>query len=99
MVARTPCTGCRRLTSGKTGMCRACFTAIPARERTGTFGDFQLNPSHLVTGTAREPSSLTVPGVDSATARAAARTVALGVPRDAVVDTLAMLGILEAVRT
>lgn len=45
-----PCAGgCGRTTRGT--RCRECFAKIPARERAGAFGRFQLRPTHLKTGT------------------------------------------------
>lgn len=47
-----PCAGgCGKTTRGT--RCRECFSKIPARERTGAYGQFQLRPSHLKTGTTR----------------------------------------------
>ena len=43
-----PCAeGCGEMTHGK--RCMACFKKIPARERAGSFGKFQLKRSHLQT--------------------------------------------------
>ncbi|PUB32513.1 hypothetical protein C8K30_1011039 [Promicromonospora sp. AC04] len=43
-----PCAGgCGRTT--RAVHCKACFAKIPARERAGSFGRFQLRRSHLVT--------------------------------------------------
>ena len=43
-----PCAGgCGRKT--RAVHCKACFAKIPARERAGSFGRFQLRRSHLVT--------------------------------------------------
>jgi hypothetical protein len=43
-----PCAdGCGRMTRGT--RCAECFKKIPARERAGSFGKFQLRRSHLIT--------------------------------------------------
>lgn len=43
-----PCAdGCGRLTRGT--RCLECFNKIPARQRAGSFGRFQLKRSHLQT--------------------------------------------------
>lgn len=42
--------GVRLSATNKSGRCRRCYLAVPARDRTGTFGAFQLHPSHLLTG-------------------------------------------------
>jgi hypothetical protein len=53
-----PCAdGCGRTTRGT--HCMECFTKIPARERAGEFGKFELRPSHLIT------NSDTPPGITS----------------------------------
>lgn len=53
-----PCAGgCGRTTRGT--HCMECYAKIPARERAGEFGKFELRPSHLVT------NSDTPPGITS----------------------------------
>lgn len=43
-----PCAGgCGKQVRGK--RCMDCFRKIPARERSGWYGKFQLHPSHLIT--------------------------------------------------
>lgn len=43
-----PCAdGCGRMTRGT--RCLECFSKIPARQRAGSFGKFQLHRSHLLT--------------------------------------------------
>lgn len=43
-----PCAdGCGRMTHGT--RCMTCYKKIPARERAGAFGKFQLRRSHLIT--------------------------------------------------
>lgn len=46
-----PCTRCGTPCHGQTGLCKDCYGLIPARERSGTSGQFQPRPTHLKTGT------------------------------------------------
>ena len=93
-----PCAGgCGRMTRGT--RCRTCHAHIPARERSGQYGRFQLRPTHLITSipgaTGIGGAYTTSPsGLDPATATRAARTVAAH-SRDAdeCREFLAMLGI------
>lgn len=50
------CTGCghKLCATNTSGLCRTCYLTIPARDRSGSFGEFQLHPSHLLTATARQ---------------------------------------------
>ncbi|ROR97817.1 hypothetical protein EDD28_2426 [Salana multivorans] len=96
-----PCTSCGTVCcGGKTGLCRACLHKIPARERSGTFGAFQLRQSHLKTQTtapARAYDS-TVPDVPPVAIRLAAIQAAAHVPREHLADVLDTLGILDTLR-
>lgn len=74
-----------------------CFSKIPARERSGRFGNFQLRPTHLTTGTSRTVNAPPPPkDMDDSDARSTAaieadiaskaelarRSVARGLPDD-----------------
>lgn len=77
-----PCTTCGQPSTS--GRCLTCFRKIPARERSGAYGRFQLHPSHLLTRNL------------SRRERAAALTVCEHVPDPAEARTiLAMLGLVS----
>lgn len=50
------CTGCghKLCATNTSGLCRPCYLTIPARDRSGSFGEFQLHPSHLLTASTRQ---------------------------------------------
>ncbi|MGV3564193.1 MAG: hypothetical protein ACO1ON_13025 [Nocardioides sp.] len=87
------CTECGgpRSKESTSGRCRPCWQNIPARQRTGTFGDFQLRASHLIT----EHGPSIAPDITRDQARAAAIQVAGRVPRDEVRGLLDALGITD----
>jgi hypothetical protein len=87
-----PCADCGKECSGV--RCADCHRRIPARDRSGDYGKFQLHASHLTT----QPDALgwtDRPRVDvtSDVARSAALTTAEHVPAAEVAPVLAQLGI------
>lgn len=98
---RQPCISCgTTCCGGKTGLCRTCLHKIPARERSGSFGAFQLRASHLQTQTSAPVRAYdsTVPDVPTVAIRHAAIQAAAHVPREDLADVLDTLGILDALR-
>lgn len=104
-ATKAPCTRCAVPCNSTSGLCRDCFLAIPARERSGTFGDFQMRPSHLKTLKARIPENADMAGtyisarplVEPAVARAASLTVcAHAAGLDDARELLEMLGLAPA---
>ena len=72
-----PCAGgCGRKT--RAVHCRECFAKIPARERAGSFGTFQLRRSHLVTNSDNDIDTLpSITAAEAAGARLAVAELAL----------------------
>lgn len=87
-----PCADCGKTCSGV--RCSDCFRRIPARDRSGDYGKFQMHASHLLTqtdalGWVDQPKVNVTPDV----ARSAALTVAERVPAAEVAPILTMLGL------
>lgn len=74
-----------------TKMCRTCYAKIPARSRGGSYVQFQLRPTHLVT----ESDNYQIRDNTPDQIRGAALTVADRVPRDGVLEVLDMLGLVS----
>lgn len=97
-----PCAGgCGRKT--RAVHCRECFAKIPARERAGAFGRFQLRRSHLVTNSDVDFDPLPLITVaEAADARLTVATLALrntstdAEAVDAARQVVSMLGIRDA---
>lgn len=86
MSAKRPCADCGKPCTGT--RCRPCNAKIPARERSGDYGKFELHPSHLITG-----PTPTGHVMDDEAARAAVALVVRRVPPAEVDGVLAMLGL------
>ncbi|MFD2024127.1 hypothetical protein [Promicromonospora aerolata] len=89
-----PCAGgCGRKT--RAVHCRECFAKIPARERAGAFGRFQLRRSHLVTDGDVDVDVL--PSITPARAASARLTIAELAVRNTDTDAAAVAATREVI--
>ncbi|MFD2794615.1 hypothetical protein ACFS27_13745 [Promicromonospora vindobonensis] len=91
-----PCAGgCGRKT--RAVHCRECFAKIPARERAGAFGRFQLRQSHLVTVTDGDVDVDVLPSITPARAASARLTIAELAVRNTDTDAAAVAATREVI--